>query len=112
MSKFFWPHVQAIYEFRFGVDCSAYKYLSETLEQLSGDVTRLVPLCNLFSERHIYCAVSRALIGRELLWFTLWTLCAKMVAQMRSELECYLTAANLQMLETEFEDCEMKHSKL
>jgi len=96
--------------FRFGIDLSANKYLREMLEQLSGDATRLVPLCNLFPERHVYCAVSRALIGRELLWFTLWTLCAKLVEQMREELKCYLTTEDLQMLVSEFKAVEMSPS--
>jgi len=92
--------------FRFGVDTAAYSYLCETLEQMSGDMARLVPLYNLFPAQHVYCAISRVLFGRELLWFTLWRLCAKFLVQSRDELLCFLTKEEMRSVEAELNDYE------
>lgn len=55
---------------RFGVDSDALLYLTNTLYQM--DVSSLVSLCAMFPNVHLFTAVSRAIVGRELFWYPLF----------------------------------------
>lgn len=78
----------------------ALEYLSDILEEMSGDVFRLVPLTNLFPERHVYSAVSRAIVGRETLWYMLWQISWIFLGSHISELQAYLGEAESNRLGT------------